>query len=214
MSVKGIRSTQAETTRREIEARARALFAGEGYAATSTAQIVAATGLTKGALYHHFADKRALFRAVVEELEGELAAAVAAAADRETDTWARLEAACRAYLDLCLRPDVQRIVVLDAPAVLGWHDWCQIDKDYGVRMFQEYLHRAAADGLLNDGEPELVANMLLGALNVAARVAGQDADHAELREQAAQTIQRLLAGLHTSNDPARDPTTHRARSSG
>jgi AcrR family transcriptional regulator len=199
MSVKGIRAAQAEATRQEIQARARALFASQGYAATSTAQIVAATGLTKGALYHHFEDKRGLFRAVVEELETELADEVTAAANRQSDTWSRLEAACRAYLDVCLRPDVQRIVVLDAPAVLGWHEWCEIDKGYGVRMFQDCLHDAAAEGLLGDDQPELVANMLLGALNVAARVAGEDMDHADLRLQVGRTIQRLLAGLRTSS---------------
>jgi AcrR family transcriptional regulator len=198
MSVKGIRATQAEATRQKIQRHARALFASQGYAATSTAQIVAATGLTKGALYHHFADKQGLFRTIVEKLETELAAEVAAAANGQTDTWARLETACRAYLDVCLRPDVQRIVVLDAPAVLGWHEWCEIDKAYGTRMFEECLEDAATEGLLQDQPPELAATMLLGALNVAARVAGQDPNRVELREQAAQTIQRLLAGLRTS----------------
>jgi AcrR family transcriptional regulator len=202
MSVKGIRATQAEATRQEIKRRARALFASEGYAATSTAQIVAATGLTKGALYHHFDDKLDLFRAVVEELESELADEVAAAANRQTDTWSRLEAACHAYLDVCLRPDVQRIVVLDAPAVLGWHEWCEIDKTYGTRMFEEFLEDAVDEGLLDTQQPELVATMLLGALNVAARVAGQDAEHGDLRAQVTQTIQRLLAGLHTNTTNA------------
>src|SRR5438034_8699312 len=167
MSVKGIRAIQAEETRHTIRRQARALFARQGFAATSTAEIVAATGLTKGALYHHFEDKRSLFRAVVEELEADLAAEVAAAANNQTDTWSRLEAACHAYLDVCLRPDVQRIVVLDAPAVLGWREWCEIDKDYGIRMFEEYLGTAIAEGLLHDEQPQLVANMLLGALNLA-----------------------------------------------
>lgn len=202
MSVKGTRAEQAETTRREIQRQARALFASQGYAGTSTAEIVAATGLTKGALYHHFADKGSLFRAVVEELETEIARSVAAAADAETDTWARLRAACRAYLDACLRPDVQRIVVLDAPAVLGWHEWCEIDKRYGIKMLEAYLHDAGAQGFLADQQPELVATMLLGALNVAARAAGQDADHGELRDQVAITIERLLAGLRADTAAA------------
>jgi AcrR family transcriptional regulator len=196
MYVKGIRATKAEATRQEIQRRARTLFATQGYAATSTAQIVAASGLTKGALYHHFTDKRRLFRAVVEELEAELADEVAAAMSRETDTWSRLETACNTYLDVCLRPEVQRIVVLDAPAVLGWHEWCEIDKAYGSRMFENCLRDALNEGILTDQEPELVATMLLGALNVAARVAGQDPHHSDLRPQVAKTIQRLLTGLH------------------
>jgi len=205
MSVKGTRATQAEATRHEIQRQARALFTSQGYAATSTAQIVAATGMTKGALYHHFDDKRDLFRAVVEELETELANEVAQAADRCSDTWSRLEAACRSYLDVCLRPDVQRILVLDAPAVLGWHEWCEIDKDHGIRMLEEYLQDAANEGTLTDQQPELVATMLLGALNVAARVASQDTDESELRVQVSQTIQRLLGGRRRNTEHSRLP---------
>jgi AcrR family transcriptional regulator len=205
MSVKGIRAIRAEATRHEILRHARALFASQGFAATSTAQIATATGLTKGALYHHFEDKRGLFRAVVEELEAELAGEVALAARRQTDTWSRLEAACQAYLDVCLRPDVQRIVVFDGPAVLGWHEWCEIDKEHGIRMFEQCLEDAAAEGLLHDEHPELVANMLLGALNVAARVAGRGVDQADTRQQVVTTIQRLLAGLRRSSPSASPP---------
>jgi hypothetical protein len=86
--------------------------------------------------------------------------------------------------------------VLDAPAVLGWHDWCEIDKRYGIQMFEKYLDDAGAQGFLPDQQPELIATMILGALNVAARVASQDTnDQAAVRNQVARTIERLLSGL-------------------
>jgi AcrR family transcriptional regulator len=202
MSVNGSRAAQAEATRADIQRQARALFARQGYAATSTSQIVAASGLTKGALYHHFADKLSLFRAVVEELETEIAMRVAAATEGETDTWESIRTACRAYLDACLQSDVQRIVVLDAPAVLGWHEWCEIDKHYGIEMFEGYLNDAAAQGLLSGQQPDVVATLLLGALNVAARVAGAS-ESDDAREVVAQTIDRLLAGLRSTDVASR-----------
>src|SRR5579864_2148827 len=100
MSVNGVRAKQAEATRAKLRRRARRLFASHGYANASTEDLVRTTGLTKGALYHHFGDKQGLFRAVVEDLEEELADAVARATATEHDPWARLEAACQAYLEV------------------------------------------------------------------------------------------------------------------
>src|SRR5687768_12540205 len=115
MSTLRTRAGKAEATRARLLFVARELFATKGYAATSTDEIVRSARVTKGALYHHFADKQGLFQAVFEELEQELADTVGAAATG-TDAWERLEEACKTYLDRSLRPDVQRILVLDAPS--------------------------------------------------------------------------------------------------
>lgn len=178
--------------------RARELFSSQGYAATSTEEIVRAIGVTKGALYHHFDDKEGLFRAVLEELELELAVAVGDETGTVTDAWARLERACKAYLDASLRPDIQRILVLDAPAVLGWHEWCEIDKRHGVAILAPAINAAVDAGVI-EGQPiETLAQILLGALNVAARVsAGADPPD---RQQAWATVARLLQGLRV--DPS------------
>lgn len=198
MRVNGVRAAQAEATRSKLQRTARGLFATKGFAATSTEEIVRAAGVTKGALYHHFDDKQGLFSAVVEELEEELAARVQAAADAHHEPWARLQAACHAYLDACTQPDVERVLVLDAPSVLGWDTWCDIDKAYGVAMFEGCLIDAIQAGLLQPQPPEPVAHVLLGALNVAARVVARATDRRPMEQQVAGTIDRLLAGLRTS----------------
>ena len=192
MSVNGMRAKQAEATRAKLRRRARRLFATKGYANASTEDLVRTTGVTKGALYHHFGDKEGLFRAVVEDLEGELAEVVAQATEAEADPWARLERACKAYLDVSLRPDVARILVLDAPSVLGWHQWCEIDKQYGVAMFDKTLRQAMDAGVVAAQPAETLAQVLLGALNVAARVA---ATETEDRDDVWATVARLLSGL-------------------
>jgi AcrR family transcriptional regulator len=194
MSVNGVRAKQAEATRAKLRRRARRLFATKGYANASTEDLVRTTGLTKGALYHHFGDKEGLFRAVVEDLERELAEVVAQATETEADAWIRLERACKAYLDVSLRPDVARILVLDAPSVLGWHEWCEIDKQYGIAMFDQTLRQAMDGGVLPTQPAETLAQVLLGALNVAARVA---ATRTEGHDEVWTTVARLLSGLKT-----------------
>ena len=104
--------------------------------------------MTRGALYHHFDDKQALFRAVLETIEGEIAARMRAGAARETDPWAQLAAACQAYLDATLERDIQRIL-LDAPSVLSWQTWCTIDKQYGLGVLQGLFEAAITAGLID-----------------------------------------------------------------
>jgi len=134
------RRTQAERaadTREALIAAARSLFADPGFADAALETIVRDAGVTRGALYHHFDDKQALFRAVLEAIESEVAERMRSAAAEAADPWDQVRAACRAYLDACLERDVQRIVVLDAPSVLGWHTWCEIDRKYGLGVLEE-----------------------------------------------------------------------------
>jgi AcrR family transcriptional regulator len=201
MSVNGVRAKRKEATRRALCRHARDLFATNGYAATSTEDIARDAGVTKGALYHHFGDKQAVFRAVLEELEVELAASVAAAAAAETDPWLRLQHACEAYLDASLRPDIQRVLVLDAPSVLGWHEWCEIDKRHGFAMFEPTITAAVEAGVIDAQPTEMLAQILLGALNVAARVTAGTRD-APNRSDVWRTVARLLNGLRTRPDAA------------
>ncbi len=195
MQVNSTRGVGAEATRARLRRKARRLFATKGYAAATTEDIVRSAGVTKGALYHHFGDKEGLFRAVVEDLEQEVADAVAAATAGEGDSWNCLERACQAYLDASLRTDIQRVLVLDAPSVLGWHDWCELDKRYGVAMFRDTLQKAIDDGLVENRDPEPLAQVLLGALNVAARVVATDGEPSPVRDEVWGTVARLLAGL-------------------
>lgn len=193
MSVKRRRSNRerAEDTRGRLLAAARRLFAERGYAAVGVDEAARAAGCTKGALYHHFRDKRELFRAVVEDLEGGILDRLRAAAATAGDPAGRLRAACEAYLDACVDPAVGRIVVLDAPGVLGWEAWCALDRAYGLGFFADLLRAARPE----DPGAASAAQMLLGALNVAGRVIAQAEDRRAARRQVGGTIERVLGGI-------------------
>jgi len=193
----------AAATRAALVAVARRLFAARGFADVSIDEIVHGARVTKGALYHHFDDKQALFRAVVETIESEIAARVAVAAVRESKPWEQLVAACHEYLDACLEVDVQRIVVLDAASVLGWKAWCEIDKTFGLGVLRERLEATLAAGLIEPQPLEPAAQLVLGALNVAGRVIAEAKNGSESRAQVGATIDRLLSGLRKKKSRVR-----------
>ncbi|MGH2950711.1 MAG: TetR/AcrR family transcriptional regulator, partial [Solirubrobacterales bacterium] len=131
------RRTQAErsqATRAALIGAARELFADRGYAGVGTEEIVKGAGVTRGALYHHFGGKRDLLRAVYEQMESEFMERIAAAASPGAGALETMRAGAEMFLDHCLEPDVQRIVLLDAPAVLGWDEWREIGADYGLGL--------------------------------------------------------------------------------
>src|SRR5205085_752234 len=181
MSVKRHRNRehQSEATRATLLATARSLFALRGYPDVSVDEIVQAAGLTKGALYHHYPDKEGLFRGVVEEIEKEIYARLTQAAGAQREHLAQLRAACHAYLDVCIEPEVGRIVVLDSPSVLGWDAWCKLDRGYGLGFFMDRIRAIRGD----DPSVESGAQMLMGALNVAGRVIAQATDRIAARAQ-------------------------------
>src|SRR5256714_10841406 len=121
------KARQSEATRRKLLRVGRDLFARRGYNDVPTEEIVRRAGVTRGALYHHFRDKRDLFAAVVEQVEQEVLERVAQAALTEQDAWEQQRASIEAYLDVCLEPAVQRIVLTDAPSVLGLAAWPDIE---------------------------------------------------------------------------------------
>lgn len=118
MSVKPLRARQAEATRNLLIAVAREHFTEHGYPATAIDDIIQQAGVARGALYHHFAGKEALFRAVYEEVEGEVVARIMAAAASQTSPWDALRAGLSTFLDACLEPAFRRIVILDSVSVL------------------------------------------------------------------------------------------------
>jgi AcrR family transcriptional regulator len=195
MRGKSRKQEYAEATRAALVLVARTLFAERGYATVSIQEIVEGARVTRGALYHHFEDKLALFREVLELIEGEVAGRMQAAAKTKAQPWEQVRAACQVYLDACLERDVQRILLLDAPSVLGWSTWCEIDRRYGLGVLQECL-AAARDAALMDPQPlEPVALLILGALNTGGRVIAEAQDVREARGQVGTTMDRLLSGL-------------------
>src|SRR3954463_6497135 len=162
------KAAQSEATRAGLLAAARSLFAERGYAHVGTEEIVRAAGVTRGALYHQFADKRALFSAVFEELEAELIGEAAQRMVGHDDPLDAMKEPCRGWLEACARPEAQQIVLLDAPAVLGY----ETRREIGERP------RRGAGGGGGAGPPAAgalepqpvrpLAHVLVGALDEAA----------------------------------------------
>jgi AcrR family transcriptional regulator len=190
-----VKLRQPEATRAALVASARALFAERGYAAVGTEEIVARAGVTRGALYHHFGDKKDLMRAVLHDLSRELAEASATAALKETDQWRQILAAVAAFLDACIDPAVQRIMMTDAPSVLGWDEWREIDTQYGLGLVKASLTNAMDTGLIERQPVDPLAHLFVGALDEAAMYIARADDSALARREMGESIARMLEGL-------------------
>ncbi len=191
-------SAQAAETREAILAAARPLFASEGYAATSIAAIVKAAGVTKGALFHHFDHKEDLFLEVWRLLQVEMDAAARDAAIHsrsKTDPYAAFLAGCGVYLQWSTRPDYQRIVLVDGPSVLGMERWHKLDFELGSENMTRGTEFLARQGQFPLELAHPAAIMLQSALNGAGFALS--AEHPGITpEQAFETFERLLRGLH------------------
>ncbi|WP_237518719.1 TetR/AcrR family transcriptional regulator [Streptomyces sp. SID5910] len=191
------RAEQREQTRRTLLRESRRLFATQGYAAVGLAEIVRAAGVTKGALYHHFDGKTALFRAVLEQTQQEVGQAVAAAADTEDDPWGQLLAGCRTFLAAGADPDIQRIMLLDGPAVLGWNEWRALDEAASARHLADALTALIDRGVFAPQPVEPLVRLLSGAMNEAALWLASSTDLSDLTN-AQDALTRMLKGLRTT----------------
>jgi AcrR family transcriptional regulator len=194
------KAEQSDATRSALLASARRLFTERGYAATSTNEIVERTGVTRGALYHHFPAKYDLFRAVFEQLEAELADQVARAALAGSDALEQLRLGCRSFLDTCLDPAVQRIVIVEGPAVLGWETWHEIEERYGHGLVVAGVAAAVDAGLVEQQPVEPLANVLFGALAQAGMVVARADDPGVSRTEMEAAMDRLLDALRASGN--------------
>jgi len=193
------KAEQADATRAALSAAARLLFTERGYAATSTTEIVERAGVTRGALYHHFAAKEELFRAVFEQLEGEVTEHVAEEALTSADPLEQLRRGTRAYLEACIDPAVQRVVLLDGPSVLGWETWQEIEQRYGYGLVVAGVEAAMAAGLISAQPVEPLAHVLFGALTEAGMVVARADEPRTARADMEAAMDRLLDGLRASN---------------
>ena len=162
------RKERGEATRLRLRATARRLFGERGYDGSSVEAVLEISGVARGALYHHFPSKVELFNAVVEEVFVEIAETTSAAARGTADPLEGLRAGSHAWLEMALDPAVQRIALLDPPTVLGWTRWRELDEQHTLGGLLASFARLARDGRIADGEAELLAHMLLAALNEAA----------------------------------------------
>jgi AcrR family transcriptional regulator len=196
----GTRRTQAERaaeTREALIAAARPLFAAQGFADVALEAIVRAAGVTRGALYHHFADKTELFAAVFEQIEGDVAERMgeAIAASGETDPIEVMRLGAGFWLDACSEPEVQRIVLVDAPAVLGWAQWTEIGNRYNVGLVRALLTNAVETGRIPPQPIEATVVTVLGAMREVTLYVARAEDHDQARREAGAVMDRLIRAL-------------------
>ncbi|WP_107528836.1 TetR/AcrR family transcriptional regulator [Mycolicibacterium tusciae] len=191
------RRTQAErteaTTAALVEA-ARELFARDGYDAISLDAVAAGAGVTKGAVYHHFAGKRQLFEAVFSREIEHVTAPLVAAYSRKKDPWDAFKAASAAFLDECLDPGVQRIVLLDAPAAIGWDGIRRLEAPL-LDLMELAISRAVDAGRIERRPPGPLAHFLFGATCEVAMIVARADDQKTAQRQAVAEIGRVLDSL-------------------
>lgn len=196
--VKG-KAEKGRETRAALVAAARAEFGEKGFAGTSTEEIAAKAGVTKGALYHHFSGKDELFQAVFEQLELEVADK-SAAVFLERDPWDALVMGCGVWVDAHQDPEVQQIVLRDARSVLHADVVRELDVRFGAVGLRGALRKGMTAGVLAPQPLRPLALMLAGALKEACLYVADAEDATEARAEVAALITTLLTGLRATSD--------------
>ena len=198
------RRTQAQrraATRRALLDAARSLFAEKGYHETAAEEIVRRAGLTRGALYHHFEDKKDLFRVVVDEMEGEIDEEIEAAERAKASLPEAVMAGYRAFVDAVLDPEMRRTFFLDGPSVLGW-EWREIDARHAVAKIEEGLEALIAEGFVEPQPVGPLARLINGALLEAAFFVAVSEDPKAARDEAWGAMERLVGALVNNRSTA------------
>ena len=194
------RRTQGERTaqtRAALITAARRLFGAEGVAEVGAERVARKAGMTRGALYHQFAGKAGLFAAVLDEVEAEIAQRVASAVAGfdPADTTGMLLAGAGAWLDASTEPDLQRIVLLDGPSVLGWESWREICLRHTVGLIAAHLQDGIDRGSLPPQPVRALTHVLAGAVDEAALYIAQADDPAAARTDMDLVLHRLTLAL-------------------
>ena len=202
-------AAEAARTRDDVLASARRLFTDRGYHDVTVPEIAKAAGVTHGALYHHFTNKQGLFRAVFEQVEHELNDAVVTAALAEPTTWDAFVAGSRAVLDARDNPAYQQVALVDAPSVLGWHEWSTVDASIGMATARAGLDLLVKDGYLAGVDLDALSVLLFGALTegtISLARGTTSVDRDRLVEAVCRIVLALSPGVEPPNDGWRVPS--------
>ncbi|MFI5780194.1 TetR/AcrR family transcriptional regulator [Nocardia sp. NPDC051570] len=189
---------RSRTTRAALEEVGRRLFAERGYVHVSAEEIVTAAGVTRGALHHHYGDKRGLFLAVLERLEGENAAEITRALAQLPDPGdlpTAMAVGLGIFLEQCRRPETVRIAMSDALAVLGWQGWRELERRYGLGLITDMLDSAERAGLITPAPVHVLAQLILSAVTEAGLIIAHADDPETARLQAEQSMLLLISGI-------------------
>lgn len=163
-----LRTARGRATRERLLSAGRGLFGERGYEGTSIEAILEASGVARGAFYHHYPSKEAFFDTVLDRVVAEIADVAASTARRQSDPVERLRAGCTAWLRMALDPAIQRIALLDPPGVVGWTRWRELDEQHTLGRLRANLRQIAEEGRLPADRVDVLAHMLLAAVNEAA----------------------------------------------
>ena len=198
------RRARGERTRGDLVDAGRALFVDPGYFRTSITDIVDRSGVgTRGAFYHHFGDKADLFRAVFEEVEQDLTLRSIAQPPEGADSWERLARGLHDFLDAALEPEVQRIILIDGPVVLGWRALRSIEERNSIAMIEDIVRRAITDETIDEQPVTELTHMLVAAVEEGSLLVAHSPTPDRAREAAGRVLDRILGNLA--------PVGHRAR---
>ena len=198
------KAEQSESTRAALLQAARELFTEHGYANTATEDIAQRAGVTRGALYYQFRDKFGLFRAIVEDLNLHIVQKVMSAMqsdqEEQKDLWDQIvRAGTEAFLDACLDPAVQRIVLIESIAVLGWQEELALDEKYGLGVVRGAIQELMNAGLVAPQPLEPLARLVLSVEREAARYIARTDDIPAARKEMSASLERLLDGLRVKD---------------
>jgi AcrR family transcriptional regulator len=193
-----LRAEQVAQTRAALVAAGRRLFGKNGFRATSVEDLAREARVTTGALYHHFPTKTAVFEAVFVQAHTDLMTASAKAAHGATDGIEELALGFEAFLDGVLQPDMQRILIVDGPAVLGLARYTELDEQYAHAVIVHSLTAAAEAGTISVEDPETATRLLLGALTRGAMLIANSPDPVETRHAVAKSMRALLSSFTPS----------------
>ena len=187
------RRARGDQTRRDLVDAGRTLFVAKGYFDTSIGDLVTASGVgTRGAFYHHFKDKSELFRAVFEDVERDLTLRSLASPPTGADAWEQLGCGLHGFLEAALEAEVQRVMLIDGPVVLGWQTLRGIQEGNSIALIHEKVREAIAQGIIDDQPVAELTHMLVAALEEAALLVAHADEPASARERAAGILDRLL----------------------
>ncbi|WP_067698072.1 TetR/AcrR family transcriptional regulator [Nocardia jejuensis] len=188
---------RSRATRTALEDAGRRLFTERGFAGTSAEDLVSAAGVTRGALHHHYGDKRGLFLVILEQIETESTAEIetAIAAIDPDDVLSAMAVGLGTFLRICRRPDMLRIVMTDAPTVLGWEVWREFEVSHGLGLVTTQLENARAAGLIADVPVKVMAQLLFSAIIEASLIVAHAADAETAQAEAQQSLLLLIAGI-------------------
>jgi AcrR family transcriptional regulator len=197
LEAKRRRDEYSEASRRALLDSARARFAKDGFAATSLDAVAADARMTKGAIYHHFVNKQALFEAVLDEIEQETVGDIIAASAGTSSSWDGALAGLDCFLDRCLDPAYQRLCFQEGPVALGYVRWYEGGEKHELGLIRAMLQGLKHDGVIDVADPEMLTQVLFGSMCAAALAIARAEQPRPVRDRLRAAIVRLLEGLRT-----------------